>query len=103
MEELLNLVRNQNRPSGGTFTDDDVKAALMTRVNKAITKSGFVSNMSGGAYPSEIVYKANRRDGGPQFEVKVPVDTPFESVEEVVRAQMPVQQTTLPPGVAQSK
>jgi TIR domain-containing protein len=103
LEELLNLVRNQNRPSGGTFTDEDFKAALTARVTKAITRSGLVGGIAINPYPDRLVYKLSRRDGSGVFDVVVPNNTPFESVEEVVRTQMPLLQTPLPPGVPQPK
>jgi hypothetical protein len=96
LDEILNLVRNQSRSSAGAFSDEDFKAALMARTQKAITASGIVAGMGTASYPDRILINASRRDGGPAFQVIVPSSTPLEAVEDVVRAQLPVRQSPPP-------
>lgn len=100
LDEILNLVRNQNRSSGGAFTGEDFNAVLQARATKALhtlTPSGFLSGMGINPYTDKILYRVTRRDGGNAFEVVVPTNTPLEDVEDVVKAQLPVQQPPPPP------
>jgi hypothetical protein len=97
LEEILNLVRNQSRSSGGTFIGEDFQKALAERASNALMSSGLVSGFAMFAYPDKILFRVTRKDGGNRFEVAIPTSAPLEAVENIVRIQLPLQQSPPPP------
>ncbi len=96
--EILNYVRNQSRSLGALITEQDREALLISRVGKAIGATGIANSWSGGVdrAQNKLLYRVVRKDGGGVLEVAVPVDTALEAIEEMVRAQITLQQPVLP-------
>jgi hypothetical protein len=96
LEEILDFARNQSR-SWPMLTVDDHRALLAGRVDRYLGSSGMTAGWGSSQGRDRLEYNVNRKDGGGQFAVIVPTNTPLEAVEDVVKAQLPVQQPPTPP------
>jgi hypothetical protein len=68
---------------------EDYKAVLIARTNKVLTTSGIAGGWGLNPYADRLLYRINRKDGGGVLEIVVPTNTPLDSVEEVVKKQLP--------------
>lgn len=94
--EILNLVRNQSKSSGGAFTGEDFNAALAARASKALNANG-IHGWSIGTYTEKILFRINPGGGGELFDVVIPTNTSLDLVDAVVKAQIPAPKPPPPP------
>lgn len=98
LEEILDLVRDQNRPTLSSLTDEDRLSVIRARAQKAIWKSDFVAGISSSAEGSNLKFSVSTDDEGEDYVVTVPKEMSVDEIEKHVLTQIPAQ-NKIPPAV----
>jgi hypothetical protein len=98
LEEILDLVRNQNRPVVGSLTDEDRVSVIAARASKVIFKSGTAASVISRNEGPVIGIDVEAVAGG-RYAVTIPKGIPIEEIEKHVQAQIPADKETPPPAV----
>jgi hypothetical protein len=89
LEEVLGLVRSQNRFSDLILSQDDRKQIIQGRVWKVIHSMGMAFNSSTTKVSGAMVEVELRAAKGKKILISVPVDTPLDEIEPQILPQIP--------------
>jgi len=89
LEEVLGLVRSQNRSSDLILSQDDRKQIIQGRVWKVIHSTGMSFNSSTTKVSGAMVEVELRAAKGKKILISIPLDTPLDEIEPQILPQIP--------------
>jgi len=95
LEEVLDLVRDRNRPPVASLADEDRNYVIEGRASRVIVRSGGVASLTTRSEGSNLRFEVSRKDGA-DYVVTVPKEMPLEEIEKHVLTQIPSGKTPPP-------